>query len=64
MNKYCPEGDIFLGGDQRTIEMFTAQQRQAANGNREEQWSRFHFMSLDFHLLINLADVRAAGIAA
>jgi len=58
MEKYSPEGTIFFGGDQLTTERFRSLQKQRANGNRSEKWGRMKFFSLEFHLLINLADVR------
>jgi len=63
LNQYSPEGIVFLGGDLRTVELFTSQQRQRRNGTDEESWSRMRFMALDFHLLMNLADVSATLFA-
>lgn len=57
MNTYCPLGSIFVAGDQLTAVRFESAQRQAANGNDAEKWTRLKFFSVDFHFLMNLADV-------
>jgi hypothetical protein len=57
LQKYSPDGVVFFGGDQLTTERFGSVQQQRRNGNDDEKWSRFRFFSLEFHLLMNLADV-------
>jgi hypothetical protein len=57
MKTYCPEGPIFVGGDQLTSARFESAQNQRENCDYADKWARFRFYSLDFHFLMNLADV-------
>ena len=60
MNTYQPTETLFLCGDQLTAERFRSQQAERSNGSPEESWERLRFGSLDFHLIMNLADVRVS----
>jgi len=57
MRSLTPSGTLFLDGDVLTAERFRSQQTERQNGNSQEKWDQFKFVSLDFHMLMNLVDV-------